>query len=208
MTYYASRTGTARNLAAFRAHGWRVLVSATGVLRTEGFPYAIDSGAWTAHNSGTPFNEPAFVRVVELLGADADFIVCPDIVCGGLESLALSLRWLPWVLARTRVALIPAQNGMVPADLAPHLGPRVGVFVGGDDDFKDGTMLEWSALAHRCGAICHVGRVNCLKRIRLCRAAAVDSADGTSGSRFADTVPQIDGWRKRPQQLRLVNHGS
>jgi hypothetical protein len=37
---YASRTGTRRNLDALRERGWRLLVSASGVLRTEGFRYA------------------------------------------------------------------------------------------------------------------------------------------------------------------------
>lgn len=40
MIPYASRTGTKRNLDAMRANGWGLLVSAKGVLRTEGFPYA------------------------------------------------------------------------------------------------------------------------------------------------------------------------
>lgn len=39
MLGYASRTGTRRNLAALRAAGWRLLVSATGVHRDEGFPF-------------------------------------------------------------------------------------------------------------------------------------------------------------------------
>lgn len=45
MIGYASRTGTRRNLDALRAAGWRLMVSARGALRTEGFPYALDNGA-------------------------------------------------------------------------------------------------------------------------------------------------------------------
>jgi hypothetical protein len=59
MIGYASRTGTRRNLAALRAAGWRLLLSPTGVLRTEGFRYALDNGAWTAHQQGTEFDELA-----------------------------------------------------------------------------------------------------------------------------------------------------
>lgn len=204
MTYYASRTGTARNLAEFRRCGWRVLVSATGAHRTEGFPYAIDNGAWTAHTHDRPFDDAAFVRLVERLGAGADWAVCPDIVAGGAASFALSLRWLAWVLARVAVALIPAQNGLIPSDLAPYLGPRVGVFVGGDDAFKESTMGSWAQLARRHGAYCHVGRVNTRGRMRLCMAAGVDSADGTTGSRFAVNVPKVDGWRRQTSLLALV----
>lgn len=51
------------------------MVSARGVLRTEGFPYALDNGAWTAFQKGEPFDGAAFERAVKLLGADADWIV-------------------------------------------------------------------------------------------------------------------------------------
>lgn len=80
---YASRTGTRRNLDALRARGWHLLVSATGVLRTEGFPYAIDNGAWTAHNKGRPIDLRLFWLALVLLGASAEWVALPDIVGGG-----------------------------------------------------------------------------------------------------------------------------
>ena len=58
---YASRTGTRRALDLFRSWGWRILVSARGVVRTEGFAYALDNGAWTAHAKGEPFDDAAFM---------------------------------------------------------------------------------------------------------------------------------------------------
>lgn len=112
---YASRTGTRRNLDALRARGWRLLVSATGAHRTEGFPYAIDNGAWTAFQKKQPFDSRAFIRVVVLLGALADWVACPDIVAGGLQSLRLSMKWLPWVLQHTPRALLPVQDGQIPS---------------------------------------------------------------------------------------------
>lgn len=219
MIVYASRTGTARNLAAFRLAGWRVLVSATGVLRTEGFPYAIDNGAWTSFCAGRPFDDAAFVRVVELLGSDADWVVAPDVVGGGADSLALSTRWLPWLLARTARVLVPVQNGMDAGDVVHLIGPRVGIFVGGDDlaprppikprpvpTWKERTAAYWARLARANGAYCHVGRVNTRARIRICAAAGVDSIDGTSGSRFAVSVPKVDAWRRQPSLLAGVTH--
>lgn len=217
---YASRTGTARNLAAMRAAGWRLLVSARGVLRTEGFPYALDNGAWTAHNRREPFDEAAFVRAVDRLGAGADWIVAPDIVGGGLASLDLSARWLPWLLDRTRCVLVPVQNGMDTGDIVSLLSPRVGIFVGGDDlhpktpgvkprrvlTWKERTAAYWSRLAHANGAICHVGRVNTRDRVRICAAAGVDSIDGTSGSQFAVNVPKVDAWRRQPSLLAARPH--
>lgn len=95
MIAYASRTGTRRNLDALRAAGWRLLVSAKGVLRTEGFArYGLDNGAWTAFQRGEPFDDNAFLAAVEQLGESADFVVVPDIVRGGHDSLRFSFRWL------------------------------------------------------------------------------------------------------------------
>jgi len=214
MIAYASRTGTARQLDAFRLAGWRILVSARGVLRTEGFPYALDNGAWTSYTQGESFDDAAFVRAVDLLGADADWVVAPDVVGGSLDSLALSTRWLPWLLARTPRVLIPVQNGMDAGDVVGLLSPRVGIFVGGDDlaprpptkprpvlTWKERTAPYWAALARANGAYCHVGRVNTRARLRICAAAGVDSFDGTSGSRFAVNVPKIDAWRRQPSIL-------
>lgn len=131
---YVSRTGTRTTLEALREKGhWRLLVSATGVLRTEGFPYALENGAFTAYNQGLPFDEDAFVVALNLLARDADFVVVPDIVGEGARSLAFSMQWLPRVLDATQIALIPVQNGIEPRHVESLLGPRVGIFVGGDD---------------------------------------------------------------------------
>lgn len=200
MIAYASRTGTRRNLAALRAAGWRLMVSARGVLRTEGFPYALDNGAWTAFQRGEPFDVPAFERAVRLLGVGSDFIVLPDVVMGGARSLNLSLRWLCRFrragLLRRVTVLIAVQNGMEHgsqlARVMRHLGPRVGVFIGGDTAWKCATMSFWARKARSRGATCHVGRVNTAKRIRLCEAAGVDSFDGSSASRFACTVQPLE----------------
>jgi len=95
MIPYASRTGTRRNLDALRKSGWHILVSATGKHRHEGFPYAIDNGAWTAYQKGLPFDVPAFEAVVESLGDNAEFIVVPDIVGGGTSRYAFQKSGCP-----------------------------------------------------------------------------------------------------------------
>src|SRR5262245_59281584 len=111
---YASRTGTRTTLAALRDAGWRLLVSAVGEVRTEGFPYAVDNGAWSAHVAGGVFNELAFSRALAAVGRDADFVVMPDIVAGGESSLELTFRWMRRVPDATAVALISVQDGHEP----------------------------------------------------------------------------------------------
>lgn len=202
MIAYASRTGTRRNLAALRRAGWRLMVSARGPLRPEGFRYALDNGAWTAFQRGETFDVPAFEKAIALLGPGADWIVLPDIVAGGLASLRFSLDWLGTLKARPALRgtryLLAVQNGMEQRDIAPLLGAGIGVFVGGDTPWKLGTMRAWADLAHARGATCHIGRVNSARRIRLCAAAGADSFDGSGVSRFASALPPLDLARRQP----------
>lgn len=198
MIAYAAYTTNRRSLAALRCAGWRVLLSPATGLKNYGLEYALDNGAWSAHLAGVPFPTEPFMEAVMKIGMGAHFVVVPDIVAGGRKSLELSRQWLPWVLERTMVALIAVQDGMTPGDIVHRLGSRCGIFVGGTTDWKEATMGMWSALARECGAICHVGRVNTKRRIFLCAAANVTSFDGSSVSRFADTLPLLDLARKQP----------
>ncbi|MEG1028582.1 MAG: hypothetical protein RSE34_00700, partial [Brevundimonas sp.] len=142
MVPYASRTGTKRNLALLRAAKWRLFVSARGVLRTEGFRYALDNGAWTAFTHGEEFDVEAFEKAFELLGADADFVIAPDIVAGGRKSLDMSLRWIER-LGPARRILIPNQDGLEPEDFADIVSDRIGVFHGGSTEWKIANMQKW-----------------------------------------------------------------
>ncbi len=200
---YASRTGTRRNLAGLRARGWRLLVSATGVWRTEGFErYAIDNGAWTAFQKKQTFNSLAFIRCVILLGALADWVAVPDIVAGGKESLRLSLKWLPWVLLHAKRALVPVQDGMEESDVRDLLSDRVGIFVGGSTAWKLATMAGWCRLAKERNVWCHVGRVNSMRRIKTCQMSGATSFDGTNATRFSKNQPKLT-WAVRQRTLAL-----
>ena len=204
MIAYASRTGTKRNLAALRSAGWRLIVSAAASLRHEGFPYALDNGAWSYYQRGLPFNEDAFAKALAKMGAAADWVALPDIVGGGSASLALSLSWMDRVLNVADRALIPVQDGMTANDVAPHVGlSRVGLFVGGTTAWKWSTLPQWALLARQSGCWLHVGRVNTRRRIVLCGALGATSFDGTSASRYASTVPLLD-WSRRQFSLALT----
>lgn len=197
---YASRTGGLRNLAILRDHGWRLMVSASGRWRGAaalGFAYALDNGAWTAYQSGQPFDVGAFEGAVSELGSGADFVVVPDIVCGGLDSLRLSEAWLPKLDGIGLRRVIAVQDGFTAEDVRPLLGPAVGIFVGGGTEWKERTLSMWGELARERGAYLHVGRVNSQRRIQLCAMAGADSFDGTSVSRYAVTMRRLDPARRQ-----------
>jgi hypothetical protein len=200
MIGYTSRTGTRTTLAGLAAAGWHLLVSATGAHRTEGFPYALDNGAWTAHQQGTPWDENAFLELVHGLGRGAEFIVAPDIVAGGMRSFVTSLEWVR-ALSCLGLVLVPVQNGMSPAVIAPYLNEWVGVFVGGTVEWKLETMETWGRVARERDAYLHVGCVNTRRRVSRCAVAGAHSFDGTGPVRFPSTLGKLDAQRK---QLGLI----
>jgi hypothetical protein len=193
MVSYASHTGTRRNLAAMKNAGWHLLLSPKGnSLRTEGMRYALDNGAWTAYQQQQPFDEDAFVRAVDLVGEGADWIVLPDVVQGGMASLEFSLTWMERLKGIPTKLLIAVQDGVQLEDVAPNLSPAIGIFIGGSTSWKETTAGAWGSLARRRNCHLHVGRVNTVRRIRICAAAGANSIDGTSVSRFAKTLPPLD----------------
>lgn len=203
MIAYASRTGTKRNLDVLRKLDWRLLVSAKGVWRTEGFSWAGDNGAWTAFEQGEPFDEDCFRRFLDWAALQlvrADFLVAPDIVAGGLRSLDFSVKWLPELKgAPCEKLLLAVQDGMTTADVAPLLadGSFAGVFVGGSTEWKLETLPAWCNLAEQFGAWAHAARVNTVKRINRCLAAGAHSFDGSSATRFAKSAAPLDAARRQ-----------
>lgn len=204
MMAYAAHTGTRRNLAAMHAAGWSLLLS-PGKPRDARFNYALDNGAFGAWQRGEAFDVPAFEKHASAFGDDAEFIVAPDIVAAGLTSLAFTLDWLPRLAGVGRRRMIAVQDGMTVADVRPHLSSTVGIFVGGSTEWKLSTMRAWGQLARECGAYLHVGRVNTIRRIRLCQDAGADSFDGTSVTRFACTLPKLDQARRQTNLFGGLN---
>lgn len=197
MIMYASRTGTRRSLDEFRARGWRILISATGSHRSEGLPYAIDNGAWTAHQQGTPFDAALFERLLESHGAGADWIVVPDCVGDAARSLDMAREWIPRLGDLAKKSLVVIQDGAKESDMLA-LAPAVrGFFLGGSTEYKLQTMERWGKFCRSVGAYYHIGRVNSRRRIAQAMSAGADSVDGTSGTRFADTIPRLDAELKQ-----------
>ena len=199
MIAYASRTGTRKTLDLLRRANWRLLVSAKGVRRHEGFKYACDNGAWSSFLKGEPFDTQAYRTMLNWIPKQThppDWMAVPDIVEGGLESLKLSEKWMPEVLDKCELGLLVVQDGMRPEDVRSMVGKRVGIFLGGSTAYKLETLYRWGEF---CSGRCyyHVGRVNTAKRIKMCAEAGADSFDGTSVTRFPSTIRLLDHSRRQ-----------
>lgn len=192
---YASRTGTRVNLEAMSRNGFGLLVSATGVHRTEGFDnHVLDNGAWSAWNSGTPWDRSKFETLCKKFGATAQWVVVPDVVADRAATLTKAQEWLPLLANVGKMRLLAAQDGMVPDDIRAWLSHDVGIFVGGTTEWKWSHLHQWGDLAAERGCRLHVGRVNTRKAIRKCRDVGAHSFDGTSATRFAVTADKIGRW--------------
>ena len=167
-------------------------------------PYCLDNGAWTSFQSGLPFDAESFLRTTDMLAEDADFIIVPDIVEGGLQSLHFSMSWLSRLRHYGTLLLVAVQDGMTPEDVAPLLGADVGIFLGGSTEWKLTTMRQWGKLARDIGAYFHVGRVNSMKRIHQCQLCGAHSFDGTSVTKFPQTITLLDNARKQLPLLEIL----
>lgn len=192
---YASRTATRINIQAMSDNGWRMLAGPANLGRYRNeeppLPYAMDNGAWTAFKQGTAFDGEAFARMVDRLQLAADWVVLPDIVAGGMESLELSLSWMPRLEGIACPVLLAVQDGMAPGDVRELLGPNVGIFIGGSTKWKVSTIPLWGALAKEVGCHIHCGRVNSARRIQLCRQHGIHSCDGTSATIYSVNAPRL-----------------
>lgn len=200
---YTSRTGTRTTLAALKQAGWGLLISATDShIKYDFDMWGLDNGAWSAYQSGQPWQPEPFIKLCNKLGRGAQWVVVPDIVAGGLESLELSRQWLPRLQGVAKHQLLAVQDGMTPSDIEPILTGTVGIFVGGSTDWKLSTLHLWGSLAAKVGCYFHVGRVNSIKRINMCQDVGAHSFDGTSVSRFSKTLRLLDNGIKQQHLFR------
>ena len=211
MQIYTCNTSVHKKLNKIKALGLGVLISTHADITfaksflnqdIEGISLALDNGAFANYKNGQPFNEYAFLWHLNqciFKKVQLDFIVCPDIVAGGVKSLEFSLRWadrLNW----NRLALV-VQDGMTIDDI-PEDDRFSHIFVGGTVDWKWRTAGTWIKYAHEIGKKCHVGQCGTLSKINHCRDLGADSVDSTSFVRN-DSFDIIEE-HQNPKQMTLI----
>jgi hypothetical protein len=183
--------------------GWRFMLSPASIrsfgknrehmLYDHGF--ALDNGAYSYHKRELPFPTDIFNKCLDKYGEKADWIVLPDVIEDWERTQEFSSLWYD-KMKDINKCLIVAQNGAENNDwkeLDDWIAKGVGVFVGGDDDFKS---LHTQTIINKCiqnDVICHIGRVNSSKRALWCDSMNAYSFDGSGMARFqrqAYTVSQ------------------
>lgn len=171
--------------------------SANSLARVAGWeiPWAIDNAAFDHRR----FSPAAFV---DLCRRAADcavpplFVTVPDQV-GNHECTAyLFERWARHLIGLGLWGRLPwafvAQDGLEDPDDVPWDDIDC-LFVGGSDEYKEHDV--WTDIvpaAQERKKHVHVGRVNGMRRLRLCMSGDADSVDGSSLSRFPMThIPRF-----------------
>lgn len=178
-------------------------------------PWMFDNGAFAAWKAHEPFDAAAWLYALRSIpdgvGQPPDFAVAPDIVAGGLDSLAMSTAWLEQLQLARIPAYLAVQDGMDHESVTRALKRGfAGVFVGGTLNWKLDTGYAWVALAHRLGLPCHIGRVGTAQRVEWAAEIGADSIDSClplwSAENMAKFVSALRRAHDRSQLTLFVRH--
>lgn len=123
--------------------------------------------------------ETAYKNSIQL-----DFVVCPDIVAGGVRSLELSVKHAETKLLGTKNLALVLQDGMEPKDLTPNITKYFSyLFIGGTKEWKWRTAKMWVDTARNMNKKIHIGQCGRLEYLKYAKALKVDSVDSTSFTR-------------------------
>jgi hypothetical protein len=159
--------------------GWGRMVVETRPTPYPGEIWGFDNGAWLYFKRGIPFDEHGYsARLERAMQAEVKplFSVIPDIVQGGMESLAFSLKWWERIADYPTDWYLAVQDGMEPEIVREVLPLFAGLFMGGSNDFKLQAGF-WCDMAHAAGKQFHYGRCGTLKKLAQAVEIGADSLD-------------------------------
>jgi hypothetical protein len=169
-------------------------------------PVALDNGAFGAWEKGIPWDENAWMRLLEEATRHClpVWAIVPDVVTDREATLASWAKWEPFL--REEFPNLPlamaVQDGMTPADVPDGVHT---VFIGGSFQWKWRNLPMWTSAFPRV----HVGRVNTGKQLWQCDRLGVVSCDGTGWlrggeERLEDLAKYLEFSstnRKQPQMI-------
>ena len=147
------------------------------------FPCALDNGAFGGTRDKRKCYDPhrflATLHRCYQMGLELDFVVAPDRIGAGTDSLSMSVHWAKNMIPGSNLALA-LQDGMTPEDVKPHLHLFAVLFIGGSKKWKWQTAEAWINLAHDNDKRCHIGQVGTLRGLRRAHELGADSVDSAS----------------------------
>lgn len=146
---------------------------------------ALDNGAFSCYKKGYPFMADVSLKTLSdcyKKNIPLDFIVCPDIIAGGLDSYSLSQSWAANELKTAPKLALVVQDGMKP-ELLGSVKRWSHIFVGGTKEWKWKITRMWVEFAHENGKECHIGQCGRLEYLLNAYEMGADSVDSTSFTR-------------------------
>ena len=186
--YTGNPCGNAKYIALLKKQDVGVMLSVgkngRSIKQLKDIDVAVDNGAFQSYVRGFPFLSDLFWKLLHdtyLAGANPDFIVCPDIVAGGKQSLSFSLDWAKnKIIGCSRLALA-VQDGMETTDIRSYERQFFSwIFVGGTVEWKWRNAEKWVKFAHDNNMKCHIGRCGTIEKLRTAKKIGADSVDSTS----------------------------
>ena len=172
--------------------------------------YILDNGAFIAWKNKEDWNETAFYNCLKRLQQDnvyPYFIVVPDLVTKGLESLEHSKKHLK-KLPKAFKKYLPVQDGVTIDHISNDITNQIdGIFVGGSLDWKWKTAKDWIDYAHKNNLKCHIGRVGTKKDYMRAYILGADSVDGSAPTRNRNLyiIPEFYEWVTEQQSIFSYN---
>jgi len=193
---YCSVTTNKRNLHALSRYPWRFLLSTSMPnavslkRRNKDFAngYAIDNGAFADYSNQRPFQSEKFKRLIGIWGEGSDWVAVPDSIGNRNKTLEMADYWIDKIPFNK---VLVVQDGMKTEDLDAFKSKIVGIFIGGTTDWKLKTIPYWSQWALENKKLCHVGRVNSVRRLKCCVEACATSFDGSGMARFVELAQRM-----------------
>lgn len=183
MKIYLGNNGTLKTFDLMKTNGWgNVHLANHWQYPKSGIDWFLDNGAYHYWTNNIPFDEIKFIDTldkIELSVSYPDFVVVPDIVAGGYDSLDFSMKWLNRIPADYNCYLA-VQDGMELNVINDYCDFFDGLFVGGTLDWKLHTADRWGRLAHDNNLKCHIGKVGTFKRLVWAKHIGADSIDSST----------------------------
>jgi hypothetical protein len=179
MKFYCGDTRTKKYIDLLSSYGVGE-VNLPNTLPPRRHPWFLDNGAWVAHKKGKRLDEGKFwmaLKKLESISLQPDFVVVPDIVGGGAESLEYSLSWVDRIQGVNRYLAV--QNWMTTTGVGSNISRFEGIFVGGTSEWKEQTAHWWVKFAHKHSVPCHIGRAGTEKKIKWAYEIRADSIDSS-----------------------------